>query len=108
MAGKVLEVSDGSFESEVLNSSIPVVVDFWAPWCGPCKALTPVMEELANEYDGRVKFVKVNVDEHRKSASRYNVRGIPNLVFFKSGQSQEQIVGAVPKQEIDKVVKKLL
>lgn len=108
MAGKVLEVSDGSFDNEVINSPVPVVVDFWAPWCGPCKALTPVIEELAGEYDGRVKFVKINVDEHRKAATRYNVRGIPNLVFFKGGQSQEQIVGAVPKQEIDKALKKLL
>ena len=105
---KVLEVSDGSFESEVLNSEHPVLVDFWAPWCGPCKAIAPVVDELANEYDGKLKVVKINVDENKEAAMKYNVRGIPNLIIFKGGESVEQIVGAVAKQElvnaIDKVV----
>ncbi|MCB0322442.1 MAG: thioredoxin [Bdellovibrionales bacterium] len=105
---KVVEVSDGSFEEEVLKSSTPVLVDFWAPWCGPCKTIAPVVEELAKDYSERLKVVKVNVDENKEAAMRYNVRGIPNLILFKNGEPVEQIVGAVAKQElvsaIDKVV----
>ena len=104
----VTEVADASFENEVLKSEHPVLVDFWAPWCGPCKTIAPVVEELAAEYDGKIKVVKVNVDDNKEAAMKYNVRGIPNLILFKDGEVVEQIVGAVAKQElvsaIDKVV----
>ena len=98
--GKVLEVTDSNFEAEVLRSDVPVLVDFWAPWCGPCKSIAPVVEQLANEYQGKVKVVKVNVDDNKQFAMKYNVRGIPNLIVFKNGQTHEQIVGAVAKQEL--------
>jgi thioredoxin 1 len=104
----VLEVTDSTFDAEVLQSSTPVLVDFWAPWCGPCKAIAPVLGELAAEYGPKIKIVKVNVDDYKEAASRYNVRGIPNLVLFKGGEAVEQLVGFVAKQElagaIDKVV----
>ena len=100
MAGNVGEVGDNDFEEKVVNSSLPVVVDFWAPWCGPCKSIAPVLEGLAAEYQGKVSFVKVNVDDNPRSPSQYNVRGIPNLVFFKGGKVVDQIVGAVPKEQL--------
>lgn len=105
---KVVEVSDANFEKEVLQSDTPVLVDFWAPWCGPCKTIAPVVDELAKDYAGRLKVVKINVDDNKDAAMRYNVRGIPNLILFKNGESVDQIVGAVAKQQlitaIDKVV----
>ena len=97
---KVMEVSDGSFEKDVLQASVPVLVDFWAPWCGPCKAIAPIIDELASQYGEKLKVVKVNVDYNKEAASRYNVRGIPNLIIFKNGSLQEQIVGAVAKQDL--------
>lgn len=100
----VVEVSDSSFDKEVLQSEVPVLVDFWAPWCGPCKAIAPVVEELAKEYGGKLKVVKVNVDDNKEAAMRYNVRGIPNLILFKNGEAQNQIVGAVAKQELAKAI----
>ncbi len=100
----VCEVSDGSFEAEVLQSPLPVLVDFWAPWCGPCKAIAPVVAELAKEYDGKLKVVKMNVDDHPQTPSRYGVRGIPNLILFKAGQVRDQIVGAVPKAHLVKAI----
>lgn len=105
---KVDEISDSNFEQEVLNATVPVLVDFWAPWCGPCKTIAPVVEELAREYDGRLKVVKVNVDDNKEAAQKYNVRGIPNLIVFKNGQSQEQIVGAVAKRELVAAIDKAL
>lgn len=105
---KVVEVSDSSFEDDVLKAGTPVLVDFWAPWCGPCKTIAPVVEELAAEYDGKLKVVKVNVDDNKEAAMKYGVRGIPNLILFKDGENVAQIIGAVAKQElvtaIDKVV----
>ncbi len=105
---KVVEVSDSSFEEDVLKADTPVLVDFWAPWCGPCKTIAPVVEELAAEYDGKLKVVKVNVDDNKEAAMKYGVRGIPNLILFKDGENVAQIIGAVAKQElvtaIDKVV----
>lgn len=108
MSEFVSDVDDNSFEEQVLKSEVPVLVDFWAPWCGPCKTIAPLLEEIANEYGGKVKIAKVNVDDNQEYANKYNVRGIPNLILIKDGEVKEQIVGNVPKQEIvskiDKVV----
>ena len=95
----VTEISDASFDSEVLSSQTPVLIDFWAPWCGPCRAIAPIVDELATEYAGRVKIVKMNVDENPQTPAKYGVRGIPNLILFKGGAVHEQIVGAVPLME---------
>ena len=104
----VVEVSDSDFEKEVIQSDVPVLVDFWAPWCGPCKSIAPIVEELSKEYEGKLKVVKVNVDENKEAAMKFNVRGIPNLILFKGGESQEQIVGAVAKQEIVSAIDKVV
>ena len=100
----VHEISDVSFDQEVLKSEIPVLIDFWAPWCGPCKAIAPVVEQLSAEYDGKLKVVKMNVDDNPQTPSKYGVRGIPNLLIFKGGQVAEQIVGAVPKGQLVKAI----
>jgi thioredoxin 1 len=104
----VQEVSDSSFEAEVLQSPLPVLVDFWAPWCGPCKVIGPVVAELAKEYAGQLKVVKVNVDDHPQAPSRYGVRSIPNLVLFKGGQVRDQIVGAVPKAQLVRAISQVV
>lgn len=96
----VREVSDGTFDSEVLASDTPVLIDFWAPWCAPCRAIAPVVEELAGEYAGKLKVVKMNVDDNPQTPSRYGVRGIPNLILFQGGEVKEQIVGAVAKKRL--------
>lgn len=108
MAGNVSEVGDDNFDAEVLKSQILTVVDFWAPWCGPCKSIAPVLEEIATEFSGKVKITKLNVDENPKTPTTYHVRGIPNLVFFKAGKVVEQIVGAVPKEQLLAAINKLL
>ncbi len=93
----VSHVTDANFDQEVIRSSIPVLIDFWAPWCGPCKAIAPIVDELAKDYAGKLKVVKINVDDNPETPARYGVRGIPNLLIIKDGQVKEQIVGAVPK-----------
>jgi thioredoxin 1 len=106
--GKVTEVSDVTFDQEVLKSSVPVLIDFWAPWCGPCKAIAPVVEELAATYEGKLKVVKMNVDENPQTPSRYGVRGIPNLLLIKGGGVADQIVGAAPKAHLVRAIDRAL
>jgi thioredoxin 1 len=101
---EVQQITDESFERDVLQAELPVLIDFWAPWCGPCRAIAPVVEELAKEYAGRLKVVKMNVDDNPQTPSRFGVRGIPNLIIFKGGQVREQIIGAVPKSQLLKAV----
>jgi thioredoxin 1 len=100
----MIAVSDATFDQEVLKSSVPVLIDFWAPWCGPCKAIAPVVEELSKEYAGKLKVVKMNVDDNPGTPAKYGVRGIPNLILFKGGEVQNQIVGAVPKAQLIKAI----
>ncbi len=104
----LLAVSDESFEREVLQSGTPVLIDFWAPWCAPCRAIAPVVEEVARDYAGKLKVVKMNVDENPRTPTRFGVRGIPNLIVFQNGEVREQIVGAVPKVQLVKAISKVL
>jgi thioredoxin 1 len=109
MAGLgVLEVSDATFDQEVLRSEQPVLVDFWAVWCGPCKAIAPVVDGVATKYAGKLKVIKVNVDENAATPSRYGIRGIPALLFFKGGKVADQVVGYVPQDVIEEKVQRLL
>ena len=109
MAGLgILEVSDATFDREVLQSEQPVLVDFWATWCGPCKAIAPIVEGMATTYAGKLKVAKVNVDENGATPSRYGIRGIPALLFFKGGKVADQIVGFVPQDVIDEKIQSLL
>jgi thioredoxin 1 len=109
MAGdKVVHLSDADFENEVLNSDMPVLVDFWASWCAPCKAISPIVDGLAETFDGQVKICKLNVDENPSTPGQYGVRGIPTLILFKGGQVVDQVVGAVPKGQLESLIKKAL
>ena len=100
----VTSVSDDSFDNEVLQSTTPVLIDFWAPWCAPCRAISPMVEDLAREYAGKLKVVKINVDDNPRTPTRYGVRSIPNLIVFQGGQVKEQIIGAVPKPQLIKAI----
>lgn len=106
--GELLQVSDADFEQEILKSELPALVDFWAAWCGPCRAIAPVIEELAKDYAGKVKIAKMNVDENSKTPVKYGIRAIPTLILFKNGNVMEQITGAVSKSQIDTAIKKML
>ena len=101
-------VTDASFKQEVLDSDVPVLVDFWAPWCGPCRMVAPVVEEIAEQYDGQIKVVKLNTDENPQVASQYGIRSIPTLMIFKGGQRVDMVVGAVPKTTLANTLEKYL
>jgi thioredoxin 1 len=105
---KISEVTDSSFESDVLKSAQPVLIDFWATWCAPCRAITPIVEELAGTYAGKVKIVKLNIDDNPKTPTSYDVRSIPTLLLFKDGKVIGNLVGAYPKAKIEELVKKAL
>jgi thioredoxin 1 len=98
---KMIEVTDDSFETEVLQAEVPVLVDYWAPWCGPCKMAAPVLEKIAGEYEGRLKICKLNVDEEREVASKHRIMSIPTMFIFKDGEVVDQIVGVTPNFESD-------
>jgi len=106
--GDIFEVSDDSFESEIINSEIPSLVDFWAEWCGPCKKIGPVVEELAGEYSGKIKVAKMDVDSNRQTPAKFGIRNIPTLILFKGGEVVNTIIGAQPKSSIEEELKKLL
>ena len=97
-----IEITDDTFTEEVVNAKTPVLVDFWAEWCGPCKLIAPMVEELANEYEGKIKFAKLDVDSNPQSAMTFGIRGIPTLLIFDDGQPIDQVVGAVPKSVLQK------
>ena len=103
-----VELSDSTFEDQVIKSETPVLVDFWASWCGPCRMLASVVEDIASSYAGRLKVGKVNVDENQEITMKYGIRSIPTLILFKDGKAVEQIIGAVPKSEIERILKKSL
>jgi len=104
----VIHTTDQNFEKEVVQSDKPVLVDFWAPWCGPCRAIAPVLDELASEYGEKIKIVKVNVDENQQAPQRFSVRGIPTLIFFKGGKDVETLVGAHPKETLKEKIDSVL
>jgi len=108
MAENLIEFTDDNFDTEVLKSNLPVLVDFWAEWCGPCKMIGPIVEEIAGDYAGKVKVGKVNVDFNNQVAMQYGIRGIPALLVFKSGAVANQIVGAVPKNNITQILDEVI
>jgi len=105
---EIVEISDTTFDSKVLKSSTPVLVDFWAPWCGPCRILAPIIKEISDSYSGKIKVGKINVDENQLTTMKYGIRSIPTLIVFKDGNVLEQIIGAVPKSEIERLINKIL
>jgi thioredoxin 1 len=107
MAEGMLEVEDGNFEAEVLKSDKPVLVDFWAPWCGPCKAIAPLVEELSKSYGDKIKFAKCNVDNNPVTPAKYGIKAIPTLIFFKAGNVANQITGMVAKSKLEEALTKL-
>jgi len=108
MAESVLEINDNNFETEVLQSEKPVLVDFWAPWCGPCKAISPVIEDLAGSFSDKIKFTKCNVDDNPVTPGKFEIRSIPTLIFFKNGEIIDQIVGMVPKTKLEEAINNII
>lgn len=108
MGANTVEVTDINFDTEVLKSSVPVLVDFWAEWCGPCKAIAPTIDAVAQAYLGKAKIAKLNVDQNISTSSRYNIKGIPTLLLFKNGMVKEQIVGSTSKESISRIIDKHL
>jgi len=108
MSDNVLIITDTLFDAEVLKSEKPVLVDFWAPWCGPCKAVGPIIDELAAGFGDEIKFAKCNVDENPLTPGKYGIRSIPTIIFFKNGSIAEQIIGAVPKTKLEDTIKKVI
>ncbi len=108
MSSSAAPVTDATFPVEVLESSVPVLVDFWAPWCGPCRMVAPVVDEIAEQYEGQIKVVKLNTDENPQVASQYGIRSIPTLMIFKDGQRVDMVVGAVPKTTLASTLEKYL
>ncbi len=106
MSSKIVHISDESFGEEVLNASGPVLIDYWAEWCGPCKMIAPILDELSEEYDGRVKIVKLNIDDNPETPPKYGIRGIPTLMFFKNGNVEATKVGAVSKSQLADFIEK--
>lgn len=104
----ITEITDENFQGEILSSSVPALVDFWAAWCGPCRAIAPVVEELAGQFEGQIKVGKLNVDENPKTPGQYGIRAIPTLILFKNGAVAEQITGAVSKSTLEAAIKKTL
>jgi len=108
MSGAILEIDDSSFEAEVIQADKPVLVDFWAPWCGPCKAITPIIEELAETFGEQIKFAKCNVDDSPMTPSKYGIRAIPTLIFFKDGNVVNQITGMVARAKLESAINEIL
>ncbi|MCJ8500469.1 thioredoxin [Desulfatitalea alkaliphila] len=108
MAKGIVDVSDGSFDAEIIQADKPVVVDFWAPWCGPCKAIGPVIEELAGTYGEQVKFTKCNVDDNPVTPGKFGIKAIPTLIFFKEGKVVDQITGMVAKSKLEDTIKAII
>lgn len=106
MSDNIINVTDSTFESLVLQSETPALVDFWASWCAPCRAIAPIVDEMAQEYTGKLRVVKVNVDDNPATPGKYGVRGIPTLILFKGGKVVDQLVGAVPKNQIKELIEK--
>lgn len=107
MANIIQEINDSSFDSEVLQSEKPVLVDFWAPWCGPCRAIAPLVEELASSYGDQVKFTKCNVDDNPATPVKYGIKSIPTLIFFKEGKVVDKIIGMVAKSKLEEMIGKI-